>query len=516
MQRTSLALGGVASGGLQACDDDVEMPRGVFLHGVASGDPLNDRVILWTRVTTDTEVAWTLATDPELVDVVNEGVVSATSERDFTVKVDADGLAPGTTYFYAFEALGERSFVGRTRTAGPTDRARLAVVSCASYAHGYFHVYRHLAEEADLDLVVHLGDYVYEYGDGQYGAMRAYDPPHETLTLDDYRRRYRHYRSDTDVQAVHQQHPFACIWDDHEIANNAWQHGAVNHDPGEGDYEQRKAVAAQVYAEYMPIREQDGGKIWRRLQYGDLFDLVLLDARLMGRDVQVDSRAGDLANPTREILGAEQFAWLRARLGESTARWKVIGQQIPLSRLSVTEDEYTPFNLDQWDGYTGARERFIALLAETADTLVLTGDIHSHFAFEVAQDPFDPAAYDTATGAGVASVEFVTSSVTSEAAFERFGAAQEQLYLASNPHLRYVDILHRGWFVLDLTDARAQADYFVIDGVTRDAGVVSPGESWAVDAGSSRLVGGVTLSPRDAPPLAPGAPPRNLPRGPGE
>jgi alkaline phosphatase D len=272
-----------------------------FTHGVASGDPLSDRVILWTRVISGSgahsavEVRWEIATDANFSRIVTWGNTSTTLERDYTVKVDVVGLAPGTRYFYRFSGQGVTSPVGQTRTLPDTDvdEFRVGVASCSNYPQGYFNAYRHMAE-TDLDLVVHLGDYIYEYAEGIYASKVALEqlgrhvkPAHETVALEDYRMRYGLYRSDSDLQAVHARHPFVCVWDDHELANNTWRDGAENHDSREGDFQVRMQQARRAYHEWLPIRESDGGDqapIYRSFPIGNLADLVMLDTRLHGRD----------------------------------------------------------------------------------------------------------------------------------------------------------------------------------------------------------------------------------------
>ena len=253
---------------------------GPFAHGVASGDPLADGVILWTRVTlasststSPVDVEYVVATEPSLAasSVVAGGRFTTDATRDYTVKVDVGGLKPATTYYYRFAVASASSGavaagvspVGRTRTlpVGSVDRVRVAVASCASLAHGYFNAYRRIAERADLDLVVHLGDYIYEYGDGDYGSLRPYEPSHEIVSLADYRQRHAQYKRDTDVQALHRQHAMVAIWDDHEFADNAWSGGAANHTEGaEGTWTARVAAALQAYYEWMPVRRVDAAE----------------------------------------------------------------------------------------------------------------------------------------------------------------------------------------------------------------------------------------------------------------
>ena len=246
---------------------------GRFRHGVASGDPLEDRIILWTRVTPPAgaatqavEVRWRIAADERLSQIVTQGTARTSSDRDFTVKVDAAGLQPGRPYYYVFETGGDRSAVGRTRTL-PTravDRVRLASLCCSNYPAGFFNVYRCVANRDDLDAVVHVGDYIYEFENGIYGdgsgLLRIPEPRREAVTLSDYRVRYATYRSDPDLQEAHRRHPFIAVWDDHELTNDAWLGGAANHNPdkGEGDWATRRAAAYQAYLEWMPIREFAG------------------------------------------------------------------------------------------------------------------------------------------------------------------------------------------------------------------------------------------------------------------
>lgn len=474
---TAVSVAPVATG----CEgDETQLPpeeRTVFLHGVASGDPLADAVILWTRVTSPdgapVEVRWVVARDPDLADVVAEGSFETDADRDHTVKVDVTGLEPGTSYYYAFDALEEISPVGRTRTApsGSVSRLRFGFCSCSSWAHGHFNAYRRLAERLDLDVVLHLGDYIYEYGDGEYGdpnleEPRLYDPAHEIVTLEDYRRRYALHRSDPDLQVVHQQHPFICVWDDHESANNSWQNGAENHNEGEGDWAERRAQAIQAYFEWLPIREQaQDQQIWRGFRYGDLVDLLMLDTRLWGRQEQGELGEGPTLDPDRQILGADQEAWLADELQSSTARWRIIGQQVMMGQLGLAT------NPDQWDGYPAARERFFDVLESMGigNVVVLTGDIHSSWGLDLTRDPFDPG-YDPSTGAGSLGVEFVTPAITSPGFPEQLAALAEGIK-ADNPHMKLVEVVSRGYVVLDIDAERVQAAWYHVDTITeRDDG----------------------------------------------
>jgi alkaline phosphatase D len=474
----------------------------VFAHGVASGDPLADAVILWTRVTPrspDTAsiaVEWRLARDPGLTDVVTRGKAEAEADADFTVKLDVDGLEPATSYYYEFSALGVRSRVGRTRTLprGEAPRARIAVVCCANYPAGFFNAYRLVAERADLDLVLHLGDYLYEYGNGTFGDGAAIDrvpsPDRESISLEEYRQRHAQYKRDPDLQEAHRQHPFIAIWDDHEVANNAYRDGAANHQPDtEGGWSARKAAAMRAYFEWMPIRSAAPGateRVYRSFSYGDLFDLLLLDTRY-DRDARLTGNCDPtaLADPARGVLGAEQEQWLLAALTESQARgarWRLLGQQVMFAQLAevakgcVAEPEH-------WDGYPFARDRILqALQAGIDNVVILTGDSHSSWAFDIAPDPFDPTRYSSATGAGSLAVEFVAPGVTSPGP-----NGDVQQLLDAHPHLEFVNLARRGYVLLDVDRERAQAEWYFVLSVQEPLAREELGAMCRVSQGENHL-----------------------------
>jgi alkaline phosphatase D len=503
------------AGALSACssktDEDPPAPpivRKFFLHGVASGDPLPTAVILWTRVTPPAgekgsiQVKWELASDTGFAKVVASGTVNAELARDHTVKVDATGLTAATTYYYRFTALGESSVVGRTRTApsGATSRLRFGVCSCASLAHGYFHAYAGLAKRADLDAVIHLGDYIYEYKSGGYGSVREYEPPHEIVTLADYRLRYAQYHRDAQLQEAHRQHPFIAIWDDHEFADNAYSQGAKNHDVEEGDFAKRRAAAEQAYAEWMPIREQQGGKIFRSLAYGDLVELIMLDSRIWGRAKQnPDKNDPALKDPMRTILGDDQEKWLAERLKQSKARFKLVGQQVVMAQLPAF------YNEDAWDGYPGSRERFFDVIesSKIADVVVLTGDVHSSFAGELVRDPMSPS-YDPKTGAGALAVELVAPAITSPG-FPAGLLGAAKTILAQSPYIKYHELTSRGYVVLDVDHKRLQAAWYHYDDIVDpQVATESFSAAWAVATGSHHVVSDASAAtPGQAPPPAP-------------
>ena len=453
----------------------------VFRHGVASGDPLADRVMLWTRVTAagpSASVRWVIARDPKLARVVARGEAQTGAARDFTVKLDVKGLEPGATYYYRFDANGAQSPIGRTRTlpAQGVSRVRLGVVSCSNYPAGYFNAYAALARRADLDAILHLGDYIYEYANGGSGdgssTGRIPEPDAEVIALAEYRARHAQYKADPDSQAVHRQHPFIVIWDDHELANNAWTGGAENHNPerGEGDWLVRRNAAVQAFFEWMPVREDAAARaprIYRTLRFGGLVDLVMLDTRLVGRDRQV-TRRDDVAaieSPSRSLLGAAQERWLASELAESwraRTRWQLLGQQVMFAPQS--EPGRPTVNPDSWDGYRAARERVFNMVEQLGleSFAVLTGDVHSSWAYDLPRRPYDR--YDARTGRGSLGVELAGTSITSASTLGTGPDGEQQLAAvkAARPHLHYVDGRYRGYFVLDVTRERLQADFVAV------------------------------------------------------
>ncbi|MFI9725567.1 alkaline phosphatase D family protein [Streptomyces sp. NPDC052092] len=481
-----------------------------FLHGVASGDPLPDGVLLWTRVTPtpeatpgsgagpDTEVRWTVARDSGFTDVVAQGSTLATAASDHTVKADIRGLRPATDYWFRFSAGGTDSPAARTRTAPAdgtaVDGLRLGVVSCANWEAGHFAAYRHLAARGDLDAWLHLGDYIYEYGTGEYGTrgavVRPHSPAHEIVTLADYRTRHARYKTDPDLQALHATAPVVAIWDDHEFANDTWSGGAGNHTEGaEGSWAARQAAARQAYFEWMPVRPAVEGTTYRRLRFGKLADLSLLDLRSF-RSQQVSLGDGDVDDPDRTLTGRAQLDWLKAGLSASDTTWRLVGTSVmispfsvgslpasllkPLAKLLGLPQEGLALNTDQWDGYTDDRRELLAHLRAHAirNTVFLTGDIHMAWANDV---PVNAGTYPLSASAAT---EFVVTSVTSDnlddivnAPEGTVSAVAAPLIRAANRHVHWVDTDRHGYGVLDLTAERAQMDYYVLsDRTEADSG----------------------------------------------
>ncbi len=501
---------------------------GIFGYGVASGDPTATAVILWTRATPPRPgrpaatpgsglgdplpVSWQVARDPAFRSVVAQGRTTATAATDHTVKVDVTGLAPYSRYYYRFRALGQTSPVGVTRTApdipDEVHALRLALVSCSNYTGGYFSAYRAIARRDDLDFVLHVGDYIYEYGNGadRYGpptliGRRDAVPPVETVDLVGYRLRHALHKADPDAQLAHRAHPWITIFDDHEVANNAWATNAENHTNGEeGNFFLRRAQAYRAYLEWMPIRlpEQQtvphrGTRFFRRFGYGALGDLSVLETR-QNRSAQIDvppfttkgggfipEGAEGLSDPDRHLPEPEQLRWLTDGLTATGRPWHLVGNQTVFSPVRFPGDALgvpgtTLLNSDQWDGYQADQATVIRRL-DTAppaagDTVFLTGDIHSSWALDL---PVDRARYPQDRHS--AGVEFVCPSVTSDGFYEVFTggaptaktvragldavAAATDAVRATNPWVRYLDGVGHGYALLDVSPQRVRADFYL-------------------------------------------------------
>ncbi|WCN00837.1 alkaline phosphatase D family protein [Streptomyces sp. M92] len=497
-----------------------------FLHGVASGDPLPDGVLLWTRVTPvpgavpgsgtgpDTEVSWVVAEDKDFTNVVAKGSVTATAASDHTVKADVRGLAPATDYWFRFSAGPTDSPAARTRTAPAAGAAvpglRFGVVSCANWEAGHFSSYRHLAARGDLDAWLHLGDYIYEYGTGEYGTrdtvVRPHAPAHEILSLADYRVRHGRYKTDPDLQALHAAAPVVAIWDDHEIANDTWSGGAENHTEGaEGAWAARRAAAKQAYFEWMPVRPAIAGTTYRKLRFGKLADLSLLDLRSF-RSQQVALGNGEVDDPDRSITGRAQMDWLKSSLAASDTTWRLVGNPVmispfaigsipawllkPLAELLGLPKEGLALNTDQWDGYTDDRRELLAHLRANAvrNTVFLTGDIHMSWANDV---PHNAATYPLSASAAT---EFVVTSVTSDNLDDivkvpegTVSAIAAPVIRAANRHVHWVDTDRHGYGVLDITAERAQMDYYVVSDRTDPDATSKWARSYRTRSGTQRV-----------------------------
>lgn len=494
-----------------------------FYHGVASGDPTENSVIIWTRVTPDVdgdiEVEWRISKDTLFTDTLQQGIFTTNADRDYTVKVDVQGLDANTYYYYEFSALGKNSIMGRTKTApdqiNSIDQLRFAVVSCANYPSGYFTVYEEVYERNDVDAVLHLGDYIYEYGENALlSGPRQNLPNHEIIELADYRLRHATYKLDEDSRKMHQNFPIISTWDDHESANNSWRDGADNHSPNsEGEWSVRKAVSHQAYYEWMPIRipdENNYDRIWRKMSYGNLADIFVLDTRLYDRDMQGEP----YDDPDKKLIGPEQMAWLQEGMSSSNAKWKILAQQVVMAPLVIpdynNEQILLTINADQWDGYTAERTRLYDFIVNNSmdNVVVLTGDIHTSWANDLPYSIFD---YNRYTGEGSIAVEFVSTSVTSTSSPIPLPPVQDIIRQVL-PYIQYVELSRKGYTLLDLTEEKAQGDFYTVNSILNPNSNSVYRQSWYTADGENHLVRGDTATTQIAPqvPYAP-CDPRQMP-----
>jgi alkaline phosphatase D len=456
---------------------------GPFEWGVASFDPTPSGVLLWTRASPGAPtLRWAIAADPDLADVVASGTVAVGEASDHCAVVPVDGLPGGTTWWYRFETPdGQRSPVGRTRTLAPDAiNLRIGVVSCSRFATAGFAAYRALADR-EVDLVVHLGDYIYE--DGTSGARPA-EPPHALTTLGDYRARYAQHRRDPDLQALHARHPMVAVWDDHDIAGNAWRDGAPGHDERrDGPWLDRLLAAGRAHEEWLPGRTGRGAdgrlKAWRHIPLGQLAELVVLDTRAWGRDRQAATAdevggapLGAPPGSRRDLLGADQLAFASERLGRpDRPPWLLVANQVMLHPLEVPvpgesfvdDVEAAGFlvrgdqavNPDQWDGYPQARDELLGAVGTRGGVVVLTGDVHSSWAWEGA-----------GTGSSAELVELVAPSVSSAPLADRLpvpAAIVEGGLRSLYDDLAHVELTSRGYLLVDLDRDRVQGEWWYVD-----------------------------------------------------
>ncbi len=536
-RRQLMALGTFGLGALSVPASASLMGGKGFTHGVASGEPGQDSVLLWTRYVGSGDASLTaeISENADFTGAKMVGEVQAKAERDFTAKITVQGLTPDKWYFFRFVGPdGSKSAIGRTRTLpqGPVQNFNIGVVGCSNMPFGYFNAYAHAAQNKELDLIIHTGDYLYEYPIGTYPskeealAGRKIDPAHEMVQLADYRLRYAAYRSDPDLQRIHQVLPMIPSWDDHEFANDAYKDGAQNHDPSEGDWEVRKRVAERVYREWMPVRDMEfGSPRWREYQIGDLATLFFTESRIGGRDKPVDLAEAikgqkDVAaalkafrddvwqDPNRSMLGSVQEQWFGDALQKSKAsgtKWQVWSQQCVMGELVLPQDAKNwvpedappiaqarvavgalaaqiglPINFDSWDGYPQARARSLAAAQQAdADLIVLSGDSHNAWAF------------DLGTQDGAAGVEFAGHSVSSPG-FEAYtkGVNPElvaKAVVGANKQLQWADTEHRGYMSVALTPEKATSTWHFLDTIRKKSIAMTGNATQTVFRGARTL-----------------------------
>ena len=503
VDRRAFLIGGLATWGLAVTRPAMGVIRQApsfssypFTLGVASGDPTEDGVVLWTRLAPapldgggmpdeNVEVSWVVARDEGMRQVARQGTAVAAPALGHAVHVEVDGLEPDRWYWYRFTSGSEVSRVGRTRTlpaAGSgVERLRFAFVSCQHYEQGYFTAYEHLERE-DLDVVFHLGDYIYEYA-GRDGRVRKH-PDDEIELVGDYRNRYALYRLDDDLQRAHAAFPFVVTWDDHEVDNNYAGRMSEDSLPAEL-FLRRRTDAYQAYYEHMPLRRSSlpvGARmqLYRQLSYGDLASFFVLDTRQFRSDQPCGDRSGPACDavfdPEATLLGDTQEQWLRDGLERSTTRWNVMPQQVMMARVDRTPGADERISMDQWSGYEAARRRLMTYLAERrpSNPVVLTGDIHTHWVNDLKVDYADERAPIVAT-------EFVGTSITSGGDGSA-GRETTAAMLAENPWVKFFNA-QRGYVTCEVTPGAWRADYKVLEYVSRPGSPISTRASFVVENG---------------------------------
>lgn len=459
-----------------------DLPDGLFALGVASGDPAPDSVVLWTRIAPDplngggipaaveVPVRWQVATDPAMTDLVADGIVVTKAEVAHSVHIIVEGLAPATTYYYQFAAGDERSPVGRTRTApalgAEVDRLRMAVATCQNYTQGYYHAWSQVVAD-DPDLVVFLGDYIYEGGFTTSGVRNHNSP--EVMTLDAYRNRYALYKLDPNLQAAHAALPWVITWDDHEVENN--HAGLIPQDRADDPiFVDRRTAAYRAFWEHQPLRAEPEGinlTMHRAVRWGALMDILVVDGRQYRSDqpcaADVSADCPARTDPSRTMLGADQLAWLESELAASTARWSVMGNQTAMTPMPFG----TAFNTDQWDGYAAERTRLLGALAAVRNAVVLTGDFHAGGVGRLC---------DEAPGSPVIGTELMTTSVSSRES----NADLLNTIVRTLPQWPYFEAGKRGYLRCEVTPDRFDADFVVVNALSPTPGPASIDSSWSV------------------------------------
>ncbi len=510
-------------------ENDISLSNiyGSFTHGVASGDPLSNKMIIWSRFVPDLSLnllsvplKWEMATNKDFTKNRSAGEIVARKENDFIVKVDVVDLKPNTRYFYRFSIGVIHSNIGMTKTLPLENisKIRLAVATCANHPAGYFNAYKEISVQHStnaFDALVHLGDYIYEYGMGEYATTnsvaldRVPSPSHECITLEDYRKRYAQYRSDSDLQSLHAEMPFIHIWDDHEIADNSWSDGALNHQPNEGKYKGRREAAVQAFHEWLPIRNNavDKGEIYRSFKFGDLVHLLMLDTRVSARTKQLEyanyndpnpekayaDLQKDMYSPNHHLLGEKQKKWLKKELNSTNSRWTVLGQQVLMTKMDLpfnllralmgakeakrTRTVYdgdiimdaarnpsilkSPYNLDAWDAYPRDRDWLYHQMKQNNKSFVsFAGDTHNAWAGQLTDKTSQPCGIEFASAAlgspGMESYLPLPPALIREI---------QKLFPMLVTDLKWANIVDRGFMAVTFTHSEVQCDWIFVDNI---------------------------------------------------
>ena len=517
---TSIAAIGLSASISSSCSKNTYS----FNHGVASGDPLEDRVILWTRVTPQqtgpVEATLEISENKSFSKISYSKKLQTSALSDYTIKYDFMAKRycdSDKGFFYRFKAGGSISEIGKSKTfSKKTVSAKIGVFSCSNFPAGYFNAYQAGAEKNDLDLWLHLGDYLYEYPMGGYATDNAEklgrtpSPTHEMITLSDYRQRHAQYKLDQGSKALHKHAPLIAVWDDHEFSNDAWKKGAENHseDGLEGDFFARRSAAIKAYYEWMPIREQQNKRrIFREFEIGKLIHLIMLDTRQYGRDKQLQpkdylSKSGfnqakfynDLNSENRELLGAEQLSWIENSVLKSDNTWTIFGQQVlmaklkfpDLSKMLKTEEvpdflkPYLKFlglgipsNLDAWDGYPAARNNLYQLMKNAKKNFIsLAGDTHNSWVSEL----------ENQSGKKIG-IELGAPSVTSPGITDVLNLDENKFVdsiVKINKELQWMDPSNRGYLFLDCMEDKIIASFNFIKELNNINSEISSSHSFVI------------------------------------
>lgn len=465
---------------LQCADGETKVSTNPFPYGIASGEPTPQGFTIWAKMDSlhvSDSVQWEIAGDSLFSKIDRQGTVFPDKLTNGTVKELVNGLQPATEYYYRFSVKGKRSMTGRSKTlpnldAFP-DNFNIAFVSCNNYQDGYFNAFGALSEVDDIDLVVHLGDYIYEYEAGRYADTtltdRSHEPRHEVLTLDDYRTRYAQYRSDANLQKVHAKFPFLFIWDDHEFANDAYKSGAKNHSPEEGDWQKRRSSAEQAYMEWMPLKKSPSQNPPTQISIGKLMELVLLEERTSSRSKQVVPCESESLSENHTLLGQKQLEILESTIRQNEKPWTVIANQVAFSGYAKADSLFPPKYQDWWLGYPNDRNRIVKALSEAKNKpIIVTGDHHRSFVMAIheeltGQDNCAPSFTESHTEKPLA-WEVMIPSITSknhDAYMDSIVSdyTRKLVEPAINPHIKYVDLKSHGFTILHFTPDKVSAEY---------------------------------------------------------